>query len=88
MAPGTFCMRTTVTSGSCLDATVLTGKVTLKDRCVSQLDGPAKPCLDASALCRGDLERQVRCAGHYALVPSLPHGHAELDAHTLQLWPD
>ncbi len=35
MPPGTLCMRTTVTSGRCLDVTVLTGKVT----------GAAAPCI-------------------------------------------
>jgi len=59
MAPGTLCMRTTVTSGSCLDATVLTGKVT----------GAAAPCMvswmepaDASCcLCCAEVSLKDRC---------------------------
>ncbi len=37
MSSGTLCMRTMVTSGRCLDATVLTGKVT----------GVAAPCMES-----------------------------------------
>ncbi len=59
MPPGTLCMRTTMTSGSCLVETVLTGKVT----------GAAAPCMvswmvpaDASCcLCCAEVSLKDRC---------------------------
>ncbi len=60
-------MRTTGTSGSCLDATLLTGKVA--DAAASgQLDG-ACGCYMLSLLCRGILEGQV----HLCVVLATAH---------------
>ena len=68
MAPGTLCMRTTVTSDSCFDATVLTGKVTGAAAPCSQMDG-ASGCSLLSVLCRGVLETQV----HLCVVLATAH---------------
>jgi hypothetical protein len=67
--PGTLSMYTTVTSGSWLDATVLTSNLTGAAATMhGQLDG-ANGCQSLSVLCRGVLERQV----HLCIVLGTAH---------------